>query len=41
MALHRGRIDLLQAHLERDPALLTRTFRVTAVFPPELVTAVD
>jgi hypothetical protein len=36
MAVHRGRVDLLQAHLERDPQLLTRTFRVTDVFPPEL-----
>lgn len=36
MALHRGRIDLLQTHLERDPQLLTRTFAVTDVFPPEL-----
>ena len=32
MALHRGRIDLLQAHLERDPALLTRTFDIGDVF---------
>lgn len=36
MALHRGRVDLLEAHLERDPKLLTRAFRVTDVFPPEL-----
>ena len=33
MALHRGRIDLLAAHLARDPALLTRTFDITEVFP--------
>jgi ankyrin repeat protein len=33
MALHRGRIDLLEAHLERDPTLLTRTFRKSEVFP--------
>src|SRR5262249_19618064 len=26
MALHRGRLDLLERHLERDPELLTRTF---------------
>jgi hypothetical protein len=26
MALHRGRIDLLQTHVHRDPALLSRTF---------------
>jgi Ankyrin repeat len=41
MALHRGRIDLLQVHLERDPELLTRTFRVTDVFPPELGCRMD
>ena len=28
MALHRGRIDLLEAHLARDPDLLTRTFDI-------------
>ena len=33
MALHRGRIDLLEAHLARDPALLTRTFAIAEVFP--------
>jgi len=33
MALHRGRIDLLEAHLERDPHLLTRTFDITDIFP--------
>ena len=33
MALHRGRIDLLEAHLERDRDLLTRTFDITDVFP--------
>jgi ankyrin repeat protein len=33
MALHRGRIDLLQAHLERDPDLLTRTFDIADIFP--------
>lgn len=36
MALHRGRIDMLEAHLERDPELLTRTFEITDVFPPAL-----
>lgn len=35
MALHRGRIDLLEAHLRRDPALLTRTFSHAEIFPPE------
>ena len=33
MALHRGRIDLLEAHLARDPDLLTRTFDIADVFP--------
>jgi len=36
MAVHRGRIDLLDAHLERDPALLRRTFSYADIFPPEL-----
>jgi ankyrin repeat protein len=33
MALHRGRIDLLEAHLARDPELLTRTFGIADVYP--------
>ena len=33
MALHRGRIDLLEAHLARDPALLTRTFDIADIYP--------
>ena len=33
MALHRGRIDLLEAHLTRDPRLLTRTFDIAEIFP--------
>lgn len=33
MALHRGRIDLLESHLARDPGLLTRTFTKDEVFP--------
>jgi len=33
MALHRGRIDLLEEHLARDPDLLTRTFDKADVFP--------
>jgi hypothetical protein len=33
MALHRGRVDLLESHLARDPQLLTRTFDVTDVYP--------
>jgi hypothetical protein len=33
MALHRGRIDLLEAHLARDLDLFARTFDITEVFP--------
>jgi ankyrin repeat protein len=33
MALHRGRIDLLDAHLARDPDLFTRTFDIVDIFP--------
>jgi len=32
MALHRGRIDLLESHLARDPDLLTRTFDIRDVY---------
>jgi hypothetical protein len=41
MALHRGRIDLLEAHLARDPDLLTRTFDVADVFPLAPACAAD
>lgn len=36
MAVHRGRIDLLEAHVQRDPTLLSRTFEHEAIYPPEL-----
>jgi len=36
MALHRGRIDLLEEHLRRDPGLLKRTFTHEEIYPPEL-----
>ena len=36
MALHRGRIDLLEAHLGRDPGLLDRTFSHEEIYPPEI-----
>lgn len=36
MALHRGRIDLLEEHLRRDPSLLRRTFAFEEIYPPEL-----
>jgi hypothetical protein len=36
MAVHRGRINLLEDHLKRDPALLSRTFALAEIYPPEL-----
>jgi ankyrin repeat protein len=36
MAVHRGRIDLLEAHLRRDPQLPVRTFSHKEIYPPEL-----
>ena len=36
MAVHRGRIDLLERHLHDDPALLTRTFSHQEIYPPAL-----
>lgn len=33
MALHRERIDLLDAHLDRDPTLLSRTFTHRDIYP--------
>jgi hypothetical protein len=36
MALHRGRIDLLEEHLRHDPGLLRRTFAHEEIYPPEL-----
>ena len=36
MALHRGRMDLLEKHLRRDPQLLQRTFTHEEIYPPEL-----
>lgn len=36
MAVHRGRIDLLQAHLRRDPHLLNRRFSHEDIYPPVL-----
>jgi hypothetical protein len=36
MALHRGRLDLLEAHLARDPSLLERAFAYEEIFPPAL-----
>ena len=36
MALHRGRLDLLEKHIHHDPNLLTRTFTWPEIYPPEL-----
>jgi ankyrin repeat protein len=36
MAVHRGRIDMLEEHLRRDPGLLSRTFSHQEIYPPEL-----
>ena len=36
MAVHRGRIDLLEEHLRRDPDLFSRTFSHQEIYPPEL-----
>jgi ankyrin repeat protein len=36
MAFHRGRIDLLDAHLDRDPSLLEHRFEPSEIFPSEL-----
>jgi ankyrin repeat protein len=41
MAVHRGRIDLLEAHLRRDPALVSRTFAHDEIYPPSLGCHVD
>jgi ankyrin repeat protein len=36
MAVHRGRIDLLNRHLSADPGLLTHRFSSAEIFPPEV-----
>ena len=41
MAVHRGRIDLLEAHTRRDSGLLTRTFSHEEIYPPELGCSAD
>lgn len=35
MAVHRGRVDLLAALVDRDPTLLNRRFRDTEIYPTE------
>jgi ankyrin repeat protein len=41
MALHRGRIDLLEAHRRRDPTLSSRTFSHEEIYPPEIGCSAD
>ena len=41
MALHRGRLDLLEQHLRRDPTLLSRTFAHREIYPRELGCSAD
>lgn len=41
MAVHRGRIDLLEGHLRRDSKLFTRTFAHEEIYPPELACGPD
>jgi hypothetical protein len=36
MAMHSGRIDLLEAHLHLDPHMLNRTFSHEEIYPPAL-----
>ncbi len=41
MAFHRGDVDRLRDHLQRDPGLLTRRFTYREIYPPELGCADD
>jgi len=41
MALHRGRIDLLERHLSRDPRMVGRTFSLDEIYPPQVGCSVD
>jgi len=36
IAVHRGRIDLLEGRLQRDPEMLKRTFVLDEIYPPAL-----
>jgi len=36
MAVHRGRLDLLQEHLRRDPAVLGRALAIDDIYPMAL-----
>jgi len=41
MAVHRGRIDLLERHLCRDPQMVGRTFSHEEIYPPQLGCSAD
>ncbi len=41
MAIHRGRIDLLEAHLRRDGGVLSRAFAHREIYPPVLGCSAD
>jgi hypothetical protein len=41
MAVHRGRIDLLEQHFQSDPALPSRTFTHREIWPPSLGCTTD
>ena len=41
MAVHRGRIDLLEAHLRRDPGIVRQTFSHREIYPPALGCSAD
>jgi hypothetical protein len=41
MAFHRGQVDRLRDHLQRDPSLLHRRFALTDIYPPALGCAAD
>jgi hypothetical protein len=36
MAVHRGRIDLIERHFQRDPIMVKRRFSLAEIYPPEL-----
>jgi hypothetical protein len=41
MAVHRGRIDLLERHFQRDPMIVSRTFTHAEIWPLSLGCAAD
>lgn len=36
MAVHRGRIDLLERHVDADPSVLARRYSLAEIYPPDL-----